>query len=154
MRARSRAATGRRMISAPDRARVEQALYGRIDPQLQIERSNIEQRLADQGIRYGSQAYGNAMMDYSRQANDARLAVTQTAGQEQQRMMEMAAQRAAFQNQAQSNAFQQMAMRGRSITPAAPSSWPRRRRRSTPQTPAVVNISTSNTRSARSPLTR
>jgi len=95
-----------------DRGRVEEALYGRLNPQLSRERENIEQRLADQGIRYGSEAYTRAMDDYSRQANDARLAVTQTAGQEQQRMMDMAAQRAGFQNAAQQQAYQQALGRG------------------------------------------
>jgi len=44
-----------------DRGRVEEALYGRLNPQLSRERSNIEQRLQDQGIRYGSTAYKAAM---------------------------------------------------------------------------------------------
>ena len=79
-----------------DRARVEDSLYGRLNPQLQKDRAGIEQRLADQGIRYGSQAYTSAMDDYNRQSNDARLAVTAQGGQEQQRMMDMAAQRAGF----------------------------------------------------------
>jgi Chaperone of endosialidase len=95
-----------------DRARVEQALYGRLNPQLTLERQNIEQRLADQGIRYGSAAYAAAMDDYNRQANDLRLGVTQTAGAEQQRLMEMAAQRAGFQNAAQQQAYAQALGRG------------------------------------------
>ena len=90
-----------------DRQRVEESLYGRLNPQLAKERGNIEQRLADQGIRYGSQAYASAMDDYNRQANDARLAVTAQGGQEQQRMMDMAAQRAGFQNAAQMQSYQQ-----------------------------------------------
>jgi len=90
-----------------DRSRVEESLYGRLNPQLAKERSNIEQRLADQGIRYGSQAYTSAMDDYNRQSNDARLAVTAQGGQEQQRMMDMAAQRAGFQNSAQMQQYQQ-----------------------------------------------
>jgi hypothetical protein len=90
-----------------DRGRVEEALYGRLNPQLQRERGNIEQRLADQGIRYGSQAYTAAMDDYNRQANDLRLGVTAAGGQEQQRMMDMAAQRAGFQNAAQQQDFTQ-----------------------------------------------
>ena len=53
---------------------------GRINPQLAKERSNIEQRLADQGIRYGSQAYTSAMDDYNRQSNDARFAAIGQAG--------------------------------------------------------------------------
>jgi Chaperone of endosialidase len=90
-----------------DRARVEESLYGRLNPQLKLEQSHIEQQLADQGIRYGSAAYTNAMDSYNRQANDARLAVTQTAGQEQQRMMDMAAKRAGFENAAQMQDYQE-----------------------------------------------
>ena len=90
-----------------DRGRVEEALYGRLNPQLSKERANVEQRLADQGIRYGSQAYASAMDDYNRQANDLRLGVTAAGGAEQQRMMDMAAQRAGFQNAAQQQEFTQ-----------------------------------------------
>jgi Chaperone of endosialidase len=90
-----------------DRARVEESLYGRLNPQLKLEQQHIEQQLADQGIRYGSTAYQNAMDSYNRQANDARLAVTQTAGQEQQRMMDMAAKRAGFENAAQLQDYQE-----------------------------------------------
>lgn len=95
-----------------DRMRVEEALYGRLNPQLGRERENIEQRLADQGIRYGSPAYAAAMDDYNRQANDLRLGVTQAGGAEQQRMMDMAAQRAGFQNAAQQQDFLQQQARG------------------------------------------
>jgi len=95
-----------------DRGRVEEALMGRINPQLARERGNIEQRLADQGIRYGSQAYTAAMDDYNRQATDTRFGAIGAAGQEQQRMMDMAAQRAGFQNAAQQQAYQQAQGRG------------------------------------------
>ena len=95
-----------------DRQNVEDALMARINPQLARERGNIEQRLADQGIRYGSQAYGSAMDDYNRQANDARFAAVGQAGQEQQRMMDMAAQRAGFQNAAQQQQYEQNLGRG------------------------------------------
>jgi hypothetical protein len=95
-----------------DRQRVEESLMGRINPQLQRERSNIEQRLADQGIRYGSQAYASAMDDYNRQATDTRFGAIGAAGQEQQRMMDMAAQRAGFENSAQQQAYNQAQGRG------------------------------------------
>ncbi len=95
-----------------DRGRVEEALYGRLNPQLERDRANIEQRLADQGIRYGSPAYKQAMDDYNRQSTDARLAVTAAGGAEQQRMMDMAAQRAGFQNAAQQQEFLQQQGRG------------------------------------------
>jgi hypothetical protein len=92
-----------------DRQNVEDALMARMNPQLAKERGGIEQRLADQGIRYGSQAYASAMDDYNRQANDARFAAVGQAGSEQQRMMDMAAQRAGFQNAAQAQANSQNA---------------------------------------------
>jgi hypothetical protein len=90
-----------------DRQRYEDSLMQRMNPQLQQERAGIEQRLADQGIRYGSQAYTSAMDDYNRQSNDARFAAIGQGGQEQQRMVQMAAQRAAFQNEAQGQQYNQ-----------------------------------------------
>jgi hypothetical protein len=90
-----------------DRQNVEDSLMARMNPQLARERGSIEQRLADQGIRYGSQAYASAMDDYNRQANDARFAAVGQAGSEQQRMMDMAAQRAGFQNAAQQQQYDQ-----------------------------------------------
>jgi len=90
-----------------DRQRVEDALMARMNPQLGIEKSRVEQQLADQGIRYGSQAYNDAMDNYSRQANDARYGAISQAGGEQQRMNQMAAQLAAFQNQAQQQGYEQ-----------------------------------------------
>ena len=73
-----------------DRQRVEDALMARMNPQLEVTRNTIQQQLADQGIRYGSRAYSDAMMEYSRQADDARWGAIQNAGQEQQRMTEEA----------------------------------------------------------------
>jgi hypothetical protein len=90
-----------------DRQRVEDALMARMNPQLALERQSIEQRLADQGIRYGSDAYAHAMDDYNRQANDARFAAIGQAGQEQQRMNAMAGQEAAFRNAAQQQGYEQ-----------------------------------------------
>jgi hypothetical protein len=90
-----------------DRQRVEESLMARMNPQLAIEKQGIEQQLADQGIRYGSQAYSDAMMNYTRQADDARWGAISQAGGEQQRMNQMAAQLAAFQNAAQQQGFEQ-----------------------------------------------
>jgi hypothetical protein len=52
------------------------------------------------------------MNNFSYQANDARWGAVSQAGQEQQRMMDMAAQRAGFQNSAQLQAFQEAQGRG------------------------------------------
>ena len=90
-----------------DRQHVEDSLMARMNPQLQIEQQRIQQQLADQGIRPGSQAYADSMATYGRQANDARYGAISQAGQEQQRMMEMAAQRAGFQNSAQQQQYEQ-----------------------------------------------
>ena len=95
-----------------DRQRYEDAMMQRMNPQLAIERGNLEQRLNDQGIRYGSQAYTSAMDDYNRQSNDARFAAVAAGGQEQQRMNQMQAQLAAFQNAAQQQGYQQQLGRG------------------------------------------
>jgi hypothetical protein len=80
------------------RSHVEDALFQRLNPQLDRSRGNIEQRLADQGIRYGSDAYRNAMSDYSREANDLRLGVTQAGSAEQQQAYMQDLQRGQFYN--------------------------------------------------------
>lgn len=95
-----------------DRQRVEESLFNRLNPQLDRDRANLEQRLSDQGIRYGSQAYASAMDDFNRSVTDTRLGVTAASGQEQQRMMDMAAQRAGFQNAAQQQQYTQAQGRG------------------------------------------
>ena len=96
-----------------DRQRVETALMERLNPQLELENDRVRQRLSDQGIRAGAgmDAYDAGMDVYNRQANDARLAVIGQAGQEQQRLSEMAHNQALFQNQAQAQAEQQNAAR-------------------------------------------
>ena len=92
-----------------DRQRVEDSLMARMNPQLQQEQQRLQQQLADQGIRPGSQAYADTMLNYSKQANDARYGAISQAGQEQQRMTDEAAQLAAFQNAAQGQQYQQNA---------------------------------------------
>jgi hypothetical protein len=52
------------------------------------------------------------MDDYNRQATDTRFGAIGQAGQEQQRMMDMAAQRAGFQNSAQQQQYDQLMGRG------------------------------------------
>jgi len=95
-----------------DRQRVEQSMYERMDPQLQRDRAQMEARLADQGIKIGSPAYQAAMDQFGRQLTDTRLGITEKGGAEQQRMMDMAAQRAGFENAAQKQAFEQAQGRG------------------------------------------
>jgi Chaperone of endosialidase len=101
-----------------DRQRVEDALMARMNPQLQIQKQGVEQQLADQGIRYGSQAYADAMDNYNRSANDARWGAISQAGQEQQRMTQEAASQAAFQNAAQEQGYQQQLGAGQFLNQA------------------------------------
>lgn len=94
-----------------DRQRVEQSMFERVNPQIQQDEQRLRQQLADQGIRYGSQAYGGAYDPFNRAVTDTRLGIVAAGGQEQQRMNQMAQQRAAFQNQAQQQAEGQNAAR-------------------------------------------
>ncbi len=94
------------------RASVENALFQRVQPQNYRDRANLESRLADQGIKYGSPAFQAAMDNYNRGINDQRLAITAQGGQEQKLQDDLAAQRAGFQNSAQQQAYQQALGRG------------------------------------------
>jgi hypothetical protein len=95
-----------------DRQRIEAGLMERLDPSLQQERAKYETQLADQGIRYGSPAYENAMRNYAMQANDARLGVIGKGGEEQQRLSEMSRLAGEFGNKAQQQIYEQGKGRG------------------------------------------
>lgn len=88
-----------------DRQRVEDALMARMQPNLDLDRSRIEQRLADQGIRIGSGAWDTAMDQFDRGVNDARLGAVINAGQEQTRMQGLALNDANFANNAAQTDF-------------------------------------------------
>jgi hypothetical protein len=94
-----------------DRQRIEQSMFERVNPQLQQDESRLRQQLADQGIRYGSQAYQGAYDPYNRQVTDTRLGIVAAGGAEQQRMNQMAQQQAQFGNQAQAQREGQNAAR-------------------------------------------
>jgi hypothetical protein len=95
-----------------DRKRVEESLFQRMNPQLQQDDERLRQQLADQGLQPGTEAYDRAYDASRRQTTDARLAVTAAGGAEQQRMMDMAAQEAGFENAAQKQAYEQQLDRG------------------------------------------
>ena len=90
-----------------DRQRVEDALMERLNTQIAKDRENNEASLANQGIRLGSTAYGASQDDFSRGVNDARLGAILSAGQEQSRLVGLEADRAAFQNAAQQQGYNQ-----------------------------------------------
>lgn len=72
-----------------ERSRIENALFQRLNPQLEQDRSALEQRLANQGITMGSAAYNSAMDDYNRGVNDLRLGIVGAGGDELSRMYGM-----------------------------------------------------------------
>jgi hypothetical protein len=99
-------------------AAVQQALMGQLQPQLDLQKQQLQQQLADQGIRYGSDAYNNAMMPFNQQENNAWMqAITGATGQQAQQM-QMAGARAAFQNTAQQQAYDQLVGAGTFVNQA------------------------------------
>ena len=73
-----------------DRSAVENALFNRLNPQLQLQRDALENKLVNQGFQRGTAAFNNAMDQENRQENDARLAITGQGLQEQQGLNSMA----------------------------------------------------------------
>ena len=67
----------------------------RITPQLNIQRQQLQQQLADQGIRAGSTAYNNAFLPLNQQTNDAYYGAVGVGDTEQMNLNQMAAQQAA-----------------------------------------------------------
>ncbi|MBO0125127.1 tail fiber domain-containing protein [Agrobacterium sp. OT33] len=88
---------------------VQDALMARLQPSLDQNRSALEQKLANQGLQPGSDAYNRAIDAATRQENDARYGAILNAGQEQTRLANLAQQQAAFQNAAQAQQYGQNA---------------------------------------------
>jgi len=82
-----------------DRARVEEALYSRLNPSMEQQRTALEARLRSQGLAPGSEAWTNAMRSQAQSETDARLGVTAQGLQEQQGLFGMALSRGQFGNQ-------------------------------------------------------
>lgn len=91
------------------RSRSETALFDRLNPQLERSRIGLEDRLRNQGVLPGSEAWRNAMDDLNRQQNDARLGVTAEGGDELSRLFAIALQNATFGNLARSQGFNERA---------------------------------------------
>ena len=64
-----------------DRQHFEDAIYGRLQPQLDRDRAALETKLANQGVMPGSEAYREAIALSDRAMNDARYGATLNAGQ-------------------------------------------------------------------------
>lgn len=94
---------------ANQRTAVEDAIFSRVNPQLQRDRQMLDQRLANQGIMPGSEAYNNAIDEANRAAVDARYQAVLAGGQEQSRLAGLDLQAGQFANQAQQQGFGQNA---------------------------------------------
>lgn len=112
-----------------ERDEVEQALMDRMNPQLSRDKEALEARLASQGLRIGSEAYQDAMDDYNRGSNDARLGAILNAGQEQSRLVGMERDRAMFENNAQQQDFAQKYQRAAFANDAQRSAFDQAERR-------------------------
>lgn len=90
------------------RTKVEDAMFSRLNPQIDRQREAEETRLMNQGIRVGSDAWKNAMADFNSGVNDQRTSIVLAGGQEQSRLVGLEAQRAAFENSAQGQTYDQL----------------------------------------------
>jgi hypothetical protein len=69
-----------------NRQRVEDALYSRLNPQIERDKAALDVQLTNEGFQRGTRAYEDAMDQFTRQANDARMAVTTAGGAEESRL--------------------------------------------------------------------
>lgn len=98
------------------RKSVEDAMYARLNPQLDRDRDALENKLVNQGFARGSEAFNNEMDASNRQANDARNQVVLSSGQEQSRLAGLARDAGSFQNNARQAALQEsLALRNQPI---------------------------------------
>lgn len=83
-----------------DRQKVEDALFARLNPQLERDRTALESSLANKGVKLGSAAYDRAMQNFGQTTNDARTAAILAGGQEQSRLAGLTRDAAMFGNDA------------------------------------------------------
>lgn len=90
-----------------DRKRVEDALYSRLNPQLDRDTSALETKLINKGLRPGTEAWSQAIDADNRGRNDARMQVIAQGGNEQSRLFGIDQAAGQFANQAQGQEFGQ-----------------------------------------------
>ncbi|WP_273794156.1 tail fiber domain-containing protein [Brucella intermedia] len=89
-----------------DKQAVQDAMMGRLQPKIDQERAALEQRLANQGIQLGTDAYAAAMRNFDQGVNDQRTSVLLAAGQEQSRLAGLSRDQASFGNSAKQQMYQ------------------------------------------------
>lgn len=91
----------------PYRARVEQGLMERMNPQLERDYSALENRLVNQGLVRGSEAFTQAMDENNRKANDARTQIFLASGNEARAASGEERARGAFNQNIRNQALQE-----------------------------------------------
>lgn len=89
-----------------DRQRVEDAMFGRLNSQVDRDRMSMEQSLANKGIKVGGEAYGNTVGDFNRGVADARTSILLAGGQEQSRLSDLERANTAANNQISNQGLQ------------------------------------------------
>lgn len=85
----------------------QDALMTRLQPSLDQNRSALEQKLANQGLQPGSEAYNRAVDEANRSETDARYGAILNAGQYQTQQAALKQGLATFQNAAQQQQYNQ-----------------------------------------------
>lgn len=93
-----------------DRQRVEDAIYSRLNPQIERDMASRRTELANQGINEGSQPYQTAMEEFGRNSNDARMQAILAGGAEQSRLFGMDLERYGADNVSRERAMQERLM--------------------------------------------
>lgn len=71
------------------RTRVEQAMFDRLNPQLDRDRNALENRLVNEGFQRGTEGFNAGMDQFNRQLSDQRLAITAQGLNEQRTLNDM-----------------------------------------------------------------
>lgn len=90
----------------------ENAIMSRLNPQIEQDRSSLEQKLANQGIMPGSAAYKTAMTQLEQNVNDQRTSAVLSGANYQATLANTQNQQASFQNAAQQQAYSQLLASG------------------------------------------
>lgn len=95
-----------------DRQAVTDALLSRLNPQIDLDRNRLEQKLANQGISMGTDAWKTGTDALNRQVNDQRMQAVLAGGQEQSRLAGLQLNQANYGLGAQGQQYNQAQGRG------------------------------------------
>lgn len=83
-----------------DATNVQHAILSRLQPQLDYTKNQLDNKLVNEGLQPGSQAYDQRMKEFNQQANDAQQQAVLAGYQEQQNLFNMNLQQGQFANTA------------------------------------------------------